>query len=155
MNPTLSHIKANFFNNTPNVTLKISQSLTHLPTHSLTHSPTHPLTHSVTHSITQSLTHSLKHPLTHSLTHPLTHSTQHSPSSEAKLLPASQEIPPILCNPKVHYPVYKCPPSVRILSQINIVHAPHFNFLKNHVNIILPFISGSYKLTYSQLPLTK
>jgi hypothetical protein len=37
---------------------------------------------------------------------------------------ASQEIPHILWNPKVHYCVYKCRLLVHIKSQINPVHAP-------------------------------
>jgi len=45
-------------------------------------------------------------------------------SSEANQFSASQDIPHILGNPKVHYRVYKYPPPVPILRQINPVYTP-------------------------------
>jgi hypothetical protein len=46
----------------------------------------------------------------------LTYSMEQSLSREANWFSASQEIPRILWNPKVHYHLYKCPPPVPILS---------------------------------------
>ena len=79
----------------------------------------------------------------------LTYSIQQSPSWEANRLPASQEIPRILWNTKVHYRIHKWPPPVPILSQLDPVHTPTSYFLKIHLNIILPSTPRSPKWSLS------
>jgi hypothetical protein len=69
-------------------------------------------------------------------TYLLTYSMEQSPSSEAKMSWATQEIPRILWNPKVHHRIHKSPPPVPILGQIDPVHAPPSNLSKIHFNII-------------------
>ena len=66
-----------------------------------------------------------------------------SPSLESNRYSASQEIPCILWNPKVHYHVHKQPSLVPVLNQINPVHATTSHFLRIHVNILSGLPSAS------------
>ena len=61
-----------------------------------------------------------------------------SPSREANCFAASQEIPRISRNPKVHFRTHKLPPPVPILGQPNPVHIPTSHLLEIHPNIIHP-----------------
>ena len=69
---------------------------------------------------------------------------QQSPSWEANSSSASQEIPRILWNPKVHYRFHKRWPPVHILSQGKPVHAAsspswrYFLILSSHLRLGLP-----------------
>jgi len=83
------------------------------------------------------------------LTYLLTYSMEQSPPWEASRFSASQEIPRILWNSKVHYRSHKCPPLAPIPSQLDPVHTPTSHFLQIHLNIILPSTPGSPKWSLS------
>jgi len=68
----------------------------------------------------------------------LTYSMVQGPSWEANWFAASQEIPRISRNPKVHYRTHKRPPPVPILGQPNPVDIPTSHLLEIHRNIIHP-----------------
>jgi len=68
----------------------------------------------------------------------LTYSMVQSPSWEANWFAASQEVPRISRNPKVHYRTHKLPPPVSILGQAYPVHIPTSHLLEIHRNIIHP-----------------
>jgi len=66
---------------------------------------------------------------------------EQSASWESNRFSASQEIPRILWNPKVHYRIHNSPPPVPVLSQINPVHVPILlpeNILSSHLRLGLP-----------------
>jgi len=80
----------------------------------------------------------MKTPRTPKQIYLLTYSMVQSPSSEANWFAASQKIPRISWNPKVHYRTHKRPPPISILSQLNPVHIPTSHLLEIHPNIIHP-----------------
>ena len=102
----------------------------------------------------------IAHTHTHTHTHThiyiyiyiLTYSMVQSPSWEANWFEASQEIPRISWNPKVHYRTHKRPPPVSILGQPNPIHIPTSHLLEIRPNIIHPSTPSSpEKLTGLEL----
>ena len=66
-----------------------------------------------------------------------------SPSCEANWFAASQVIPRISRNPKVHYRTHNRPPPVSMLGQPNPVHVSTSHLLEIHPNIIQPSTTRS------------
>ena len=81
----------------------------------------------------------------------ITYSMVHSPSWAANWFAASQEIPRISRNPKVHYLTHNRPPPVSILGQSNPVHIPTSHLLEIHPNIIHPSTPRSPQWSLSLL----
>ena len=71
-----------------------------------------------------------------------------SPSA-AMWFAASQEIPRISRNPKVHYRTHKLPPPVSILGRSNPVHIPTSHLLEIRPNIIHPSTPRSLQWSLS------
>ena len=91
-----------------------------------------------------------------------TFSMVQSPSWEANWFAASQEIPLISRNLKVHYRTHKRPPTVSIPGQHSPVHIPTSHFLEIHPNIIHPssprspqwFLPSSFPIKILYTPLS-
>jgi len=82
----------------------------------------------------------------------ITYSMVQSSSWEANWFAASQEIPRISRNPKVHYRTHQRPPTVSILGQLNPVHIPTSHFLEIHPNIIHPYTPRSHQWSSLRFP---
>jgi len=67
--------------------------------------------------------------------------------SEVNTHSASQEIPRLLWNPKVHYCVHKSPPLDTVLSQMHSVHTLSPYFPEIHSNFIFSSTPRSLKLS--------
>jgi hypothetical protein len=81
-----------------------------------------------------------------------------SPSWEAANYAATQGLPSILWNPKVHHRVHKSPQLVSILSQIDPVYTTRSYLCKIHFNIVHPlnvlvFVVVSFLAAFRQNPI--
>jgi len=81
----------------------------------------------------------------------LSYSMVQSPSWETNWFAASQEIPCISQNPKVHYRAHKCLPTVSIMGQPNPVHIPTSHLLEILTYLFTPWCRVLENLTGLQL----
>ena len=79
----------------------------------------------------------------------LTKSMEQTSSEEHSRFSASQKMPYILWNLKVHYYVYKSSPILLVLRQTNPFHTFPLYFLRIHFNIIITLIPKSTKFFLS------
>jgi hypothetical protein len=81
--------------------------------------------------------------------------TELSPSWEAANCAATEELPSILWNPKVHHRVHKSPPLVPILNQMDPVHTFPSYLSKIYFNIVhtyvLIFLVVSFLLAFPSI----
>ena len=84
--------------------------------------------------------------LNQQVTYLLTYWMVQSPSWAANWFAASQEIPRISRNPKVHYRTHKRPPPVPILGQPNPVHTPTSYFMKIRLNPLTAELNPTCRL---------
>ena len=86
------------------------------------------------------------------LTYLFTYSIQQSSSWETNQFSASQEIPRILWNLKVHYRFHRCLQPVPILSQLDSVHTPTSHFWRSIIilssHLHLGLLSGLFPLWF-------
>ena len=78
----------------------------------------------------------------------LTYSMQHSPSWEANQFSASQEIPRISGNPKVHYLIHKHKKLHTYLLTYSMKHSPSWEANRFSASQEIPHISGNLKVHY-------
>jgi len=75
-----------------------------------------------------------------------------SPSREANSHSASQQVPHLLWNRKIHYRIHESTPLVFVLSQTSPFHTSPPYFTKIHFNIICPSNPSSSELSLPYRP---